>query len=76
MKELMTVGEIAKKAGVSVRTMQYYDKCGLLKPSSYSEGGNRLYSSKDLPIVSHDRAKSSFFMKYILRIANNLNFGE
>lgn len=48
---LMTVGEIAKEANVSVRTMQYYDKCGLLKPSAYSEGGNRLYSSKDLVML-------------------------
>ena len=50
-EKLMTVGEIAKKANVSVRTLQYYDKSGLLKPSAYSEGGNRLYSSKELVIL-------------------------
>jgi len=50
-EKLMTVGEIAKEADVSVRTLQYYDKCGLLKPSAYSEGGNRLYSSKDLVML-------------------------
>jgi len=48
---LMTVGEIAKKAGVSVRTLQYYDKSNLLKPSAQSEGGWRLYTSKDLVIL-------------------------
>ena len=30
----MTVGEIAKKMGVTVRTLQYYDKEGLLSPSA------------------------------------------
>ena len=44
----MTVGEIAKKAGVTVRTLQYYDKQGLLHPASESEGGRRLYTDKEL----------------------------
>ncbi len=44
----MTVGEIAKKMGVTVRTLQYYDKEGLLVPSAESEGGRRLYTDKDL----------------------------
>lgn len=46
--DLLMVGELAKKMGVSVRTLQYYDKEGLLKPSSTSEGGRRLYSEKDI----------------------------
>ena len=45
----MTVGEVAKeKWGVTVRTLQYYDKEGLLSPSAESEGGRRLYTDKDL----------------------------
>ena len=44
----MTVGEIAKKMGVTVRTLQYYDKEGILTPSSESEGGRRLYTNKDI----------------------------
>lgn len=47
-KELLTVGELAKKMDVTVRTLQYYDKEGLLKPSSKSEGGRRLYTKKDI----------------------------
>lgn len=43
----MTVGEVAKKMGISVRTLQYYDKEGLLSPSAESEGGRRLYTNKD-----------------------------
>ena len=44
----MTVGEVAKKMGVTVRTLQYYDKEGLLSPSAESEGGRRIYTDKDL----------------------------
>mgnify|MGYP001185883288 CR=1 FL=1 len=43
----MTVGETAKRMGVTVRTLQYYDKEGLLTPSAESEGGRRLYTDKD-----------------------------
>ena len=44
----MTVGEVAKKMGVTVRALQYYDKEGLLSPLAESEGGRRLYTDKDL----------------------------
>ena len=47
-KGFMTVGEVAKKMCVTVRTLQYYDKEGLLSPSAESEGGRRLYTDKDL----------------------------
>ncbi len=47
-KEYLTVGELSKKMNVTVRTLQYYDKEGLLTPSSMTEGGRRLYSSKDI----------------------------
>lgn len=43
-----TTGEIAKLAGVSVRTVQYYDDRGILVPSELSEGGRRLYTESDL----------------------------
>lgn len=43
-----TTGEIAKRCGVSVRTVQYYDSRNLLIPSALSEGGRRLYSEDDL----------------------------
>lgn len=47
-ENLMTVGVLASKMNVTVRTLQYYDKQGLLKPSSQSEGGRRLYTDKDM----------------------------
>ncbi len=44
----MTVGEVAKKMDVTVRTLQYYDREGLLSPSCVSEGGRRLYTDRDI----------------------------
>ena len=46
--KLLTVGQLAKEMDVTVRTLQYYDKEGLLKPSQKSEGGRRLYTDKDI----------------------------
>ena len=43
-----TTGELAKLCGVTVRTVQYYDKRGILTPSERSEGGRRLYKDEDL----------------------------
>ncbi len=43
-----TTGELAKAAGVTVRTVQYYDTRGILIPSDFSEGGRRLYTEEDL----------------------------
>lgn len=42
-----TTGEFAKKAGVTIRTLRYYDKIGLFKPSKLSDNGNRLYTTED-----------------------------
>lgn len=44
----MTVGELAKKMGTTVRTLQYYDRENILTPSAESEGGRRLYTDKDM----------------------------
>lgn len=44
----MKVGDVARLAGVSVRTLHHYDELGLLKPSSRSESGYRLYTDEDL----------------------------
>jgi len=43
-----TTGEVAGICGVTVRTVQYYDKRGILAPSELSEGGRRLYSEEDV----------------------------
>lgn len=45
---LYKVKEAATIVGVSVRTLHYYDKIGLLKPESVSPAGYRLYTDHDL----------------------------
>ncbi len=44
----MKVGELAKRAGLSVRTLHYYDEIGVLTPSQHSEAGYRLYTADDV----------------------------
>ena len=44
----MTVGQLASRLGTTVRTLQYYDREGILTPSAQSEGGRRLYTEKDV----------------------------
>ena len=48
MKEMMTVNQVSKLTGVSIRTLQYYDRIGLLSPAKYTESGYRLYDDTAL----------------------------
>ncbi len=43
-----SIGEVAKMIGSKVRTVRYYDEIGLVKPTSYTEGGHRLYTTEDI----------------------------
>ena len=42
-----TSGEFAKKANVTLRTIRYYDRQGILKPSKVADNGYRLYTDAD-----------------------------
>jgi DNA-binding transcriptional MerR regulator len=44
----LSVGEVAKATGVTVRTLHHYDQIGLLRPSLRSGAGYRLYGEVDL----------------------------
>jgi DNA-binding transcriptional MerR regulator len=44
----MQVGELARRTGLTIRTLHHYHQIGLLKPSLYSEGGYRLYTAADI----------------------------
>ncbi len=48
MEKLYSTGEFAKMAGVTLRTIRYYDKIGLLKPAMILNNGYRRYCNKDL----------------------------
>lgn len=51
MENNYTTGQLAKLAGVSERTIRYYDQQGLLKPSFLMENGYRCYRDKDVVIL-------------------------
>ncbi|WIB01735.1 MerR family transcriptional regulator [Curtobacterium sp. MCBA15_012] len=44
----MHIGELAERAGMSLRTIRHYDEVGLLVPSARTSGGFRVYTAQDL----------------------------
>lgn len=54
--EAMKVGALAKRTGLSVRTLHYYDEIELLSPSAHSEGGHRLYTAADIARLQQIRS--------------------
>jgi DNA-binding transcriptional MerR regulator len=45
------IGDAATRAGVSPRTLRYYEELGLLTPSIYTAGGERRYTAADLEVL-------------------------
>ena len=50
--ETMTVGELARISGVTVRTLHHYDEIGLLSPSMRTEGGLPPSTTMQMPNAS------------------------
>src|SRR5205823_3054758 len=46
-KPTLKIGGLARRLGLNVRTLRYYESIGLLAPPTRSEGGYRLYSAAD-----------------------------
>lgn len=49
----LTVGQVAERLGVTVRTLHHYDAIGLLVPSEHTATGYRLYTSEDITRLQH-----------------------
>lgn len=45
---LYKIGDISKRVGVSIRSLRYYDKIGLLNPSHKEPNGYRYYNDDDV----------------------------
>ena len=45
---LLQIGEVARRAGVSIRTVRFYEEKGLCSPASCTSGGIRLYTVRDV----------------------------
>ncbi len=51
----LRVGVLAKRSGVTVRTLRHYDAIDLLKPSEHTQAGYRLYTLQDVQRLQHIR---------------------
>lgn len=73
---MKTVNEVSKLTGVSIRTLQYYDKIGLLHPTSYTESGYRLYDDTALEILQQILLfrELEFPLKEIRKILHSQDF--
>jgi len=45
---MMQIGDLADKAGITTRTIRYYEELGIIEPDERTEGGFRLYSETQL----------------------------
>ena len=43
---MKSISQVARLTGISIRTLQYYDEIGLLKPSELTASGYRLYNDE------------------------------
>jgi len=73
---MRTVHEVSGLTGVSIRTLQYYDKIGLLHPAGYTESGYRLYDDMALEKLQQILLfrELEFPLKDIKRIMESSNF--
>ncbi|MCQ2552199.1 MAG: MerR family transcriptional regulator [Clostridia bacterium] len=73
---MMTVNEVSKKTGVSIRTLHYYDQIGLLTPHEVTESGYRLYDDEDLKRLKDILffKELEFTLKQIKEIIDNPNY--
>ncbi len=60
MRDRLTIGEVAKLTGVTVKTVRHYHKIGLLDEPDRSEAGYRLYGANDLLRLQRIRRLRSF----------------
>ncbi|MBR5799119.1 MAG: MerR family transcriptional regulator [Lachnospiraceae bacterium] len=73
---MLTVNEVSKLTGVSIRTLQYYDTIGLLPPTEYTEAGYRLYDDTAMERLQQILLfrELEFPLKEIKRIMDAPNF--
>ena len=59
---MLKVGELAARAGLTVRTLHHYDSIGLLSPSARTDAGYRLYDRDDVARLQQIQALRAFGM--------------
>lgn len=66
----MKIGSVARQAGLSVDTVRYYERLGLLKPAARTAAGYRRYANDDvrrLKFISHAK-ELGFTLKEIAQL--------
>ena len=73
---MMTVHEVSRLSGVTIRALQYYDRIGLLRPTAVTEAGYRLYDDAALLTLQQILLfrELEFSLGDIKRILNDSNF--
>ncbi len=51
-KQLIRIGELSKRAGLTIRALRYYEEIGLLQPAARTESGYRLYDEGVLYLLT------------------------
>ncbi len=69
MLKKYAIGEFAKKTGMTIRTLHYYDEVGLLKPAVIAASGRRYYSDEN--IIELQKIVSLKFLGYSLEQIND-----
>ena len=72
------ISQVATMSGVTIRTLQYYDKIGLLKPKIINEVGYRFYSDEEIEILQQILffKELDFSLEEIKRILNSDNYDK
>lgn len=75
---MLTVNEVSKRTGVSVRSLHHYDAIGLLKPAKVTKAGYRLYGDNELTRLQNILLfrELQFPLKEIKKILDSPDFDQ
>ncbi len=70
MKDRMTIGEVARRTGASIRTLRFYDRLGILRVEGRSEANYRLFTDDVLDCVRciNDLKEAGLTLRQIQRL--------
>ena len=58
--DFLTIGELAEKSGINVRTIKFWEEKGLIAPHRRTEGGFRLYRPADVVLLTFIKDLQAF----------------
>jgi DNA-binding transcriptional MerR regulator len=75
---LLKIGEVARRAGIGVETLRFYERSGLLDRPARTEGGYRLYDAEALKTLEFIRRAQAlgFSLEEIKRIIAESRAGQ